>query len=304
MEARTAGFGIAGIVMATFAGIVIFSMEMDSQRSVLEKEKKALKETEESLEVRTASLEKAKERIKALASEGQVGARLAERLERLNKEKADVESEIVKLEKVAPAMKKELLAATAEVRSRAVGEELAEVVLTTGMILRDARIQKVEESEIAFGHSQGVTRVPWKILPAELIARFRFSDPPAVAAKTGAAGEPAENDESAVAATGQPVPEIPNLANSPPVRDLEGRISKLQLQIDQARRTQQTWNQKAQEYRTLHARAQYLGRSSSHLIKAEEAAKQSVAIEQQIHRAEEQIRRFNFEIQEKIDSPR
>jgi hypothetical protein len=289
--------------MATFAGIVIYSMEMDSQRGLLLKEKAALREEEESIGAKVAAIDKAKMRIEALMADTQNGKGLVARRESVNKTKAEVGSRVAQLEKVAPQIKSALVAAVAEVRLRAVGEELPEVALTTGTILRPAKIQKVGESEVSFGHSQGVTRVAWKNLPPELIARFRFSDPPAVATKSGDASTRPEDGESAAPALVQPSPsDVSGRAASTQTRDLESRVAKLQLQINQARRSQQNYRQKAGEYRALHYRAQALGRSSSHLVKAQEAQKQIEAIEDQIRSAEDQIRRLDVEIREHLDS--
>ena len=76
-------------------------------------------------------------------------------------------------------------------------------------------------------------------------------------------------------------------------------MGDLHVQINLARNNKSSWLQQAADYRELHARAQSLGRISSHLIRANDATARANAIQGQMDAAQvlmEKLRQQRAEV--------
>ncbi|MES2594961.1 MAG: hypothetical protein V4662_06490 [Verrucomicrobiota bacterium] len=75
-------------------------------------------------------------------------------------------------------LSKVFASAISRARNEIQGVLLPEVTLTTGVRLRNAKIQSLDENITVFQHSEGVTKVPTANLPADLQDRLRYGFTP------------------------------------------------------------------------------------------------------------------------------
>ena len=91
----------------------------------------------------------------------------------------DRDNEVIRTETRALVGKRDDLAKAfvgtiQRVREDSVGLTLAEIPLTSGSTLKNAKIQAVDEDLTLIQHSDGVSKVPTNMLPNSLLDRFRF----------------------------------------------------------------------------------------------------------------------------------
>jgi hypothetical protein len=92
---------------------------------------------------------------------------------KLKQEKERLEAELKQVKERLPSIQNRLRQAIEKVRRETVGMTLPELTLNDGSSLQEAIIQQVLEDEVVIRHSQGIRRVPAKLLPANLKDRLR-----------------------------------------------------------------------------------------------------------------------------------
>lgn len=285
MEARTLGIGISAVAIALFGGFVMYSIEVDSLESKLNKQKIALKGAQSELESSVQRGERARKRVaEARAAKEAVDsaeAELEQKKTQLEEESASAARELEELQAGIAEMTAKMKAAVEKVREQSVGEAHPELTLATGKVLKQAKLRKVNPESLSFSHSLGSVTVAWRDLPAELAEKFQLRDPEPVAAD--------DTENSVPEASAAPVTAETPAAGNGGLKAAAEKTEKIQQQITQGHHARDQWLAKEAEYRELHRRAQLLGRSSAHLIKAEEAKKNAAQISSQIDRLERQL---------------
>lgn len=163
--------------------------------------------------------------------------------------------------------------AVAKVRQESLGMRIAELRLTTGSLLKDAKIQRVEEDGISFSHADGVLKVAPDTMPADLADRFRLTGSIAVA-------PPAAPSENAPPMT------VPGQAGAG--RDLQKKLAEIMLQRSRL--------EKELPYLTEQLRTLNLDTADSSASKRYYAKKQKAVLEGQITQVRRQIDAADLEI--------
>ena len=164
--------------------------------------------------------------------------------------------------------------AVAKVRQESLGMRIAEIRLTNGSLLKDAKVQRVEEDGISFSHSEGVLKVAPDAIPADLADRFRLTGSVAVAPPPAS---PAEG-ELPMAAAGQ------TGAGS----ELQKKLAEIMLRRSRL--------EKELPYLTEQLRALNFDTADSSASKRYYAKKQKVVLEGQITQVRRQIDAADLEI--------
>lgn len=159
--------------------------------------------------------------------------------------------------------------AVAKVRQESLGMRIAEIRLTNGSLLKDAKVQRVEEDGISFSHSEGVLKVAPDAIPADLADRFRLTGSVAVAPPPAS---PAES-ELPIAAAGS---------------ELRKKLAEIMLRRSRL--------EKELPYLTEQLRALNLDTADSSASKRYYAKKQKVVLEGQITQVRRQIDAADLEI--------
>lgn len=307
------------------AGFVVYTTEVDDINRELLEEQTSLKSIEGLMQAKKQTLaqkeaDNAAEKRDALAIE-EIDTKIAAALEQrdaANKKLEELEAQPNKLAA-------ELSDAIQSVRKAAIGKEFSEVKTTAGAVLQNARIQKITDADITLAHSVGIAKLNAKTAPREMVSRFRIKPDAELAAIARA--KAAEAAEAAGAATSSTSGSAAPTSIEPPspsttsagsdlddaakqaaiakVRELDNRMGELAVQIRLAIQNKSSWIQQADDYRSLHYRAQALGRSSSHLIRANDATSRANAIQSQIDAAQltmEKLRQQRNEAQSKVPS--
>ena len=138
---------------------------VDSANAVLIESKSKLAQLKESLVVRQGEWAK----IEAVAVKAKEAAtKEAPLLQELDELKAKFR----RAEGDFKCMVSSIRSSVEKVRATAVGSEYPEVQLTTGKILKLAKIKKMDAMNISFIHADGFTIVPYDQLPEEIRERF------------------------------------------------------------------------------------------------------------------------------------
>lgn len=166
-----------------------------------------------------------------LKAQTEIVARRVEQAERLKREQAEIaghEKEIEDQESRMRSLRQEVDRLRDRIallhqdfqrdivaaRAASVGMVLGDLVLPSGVSLRECRIQRVEESGVLVGHALGVAQIAHTDLPQKVRDRLRQGPEYALAApKPAAAGEPAK---PVVAQTTPPAPPMETVSASPP----------------------------------------------------------------------------------------
>ena len=101
-------------------------------------------------------------------------AALVQTTEARKSEKEALEKEIQAIQAAEPALAEAMNQAIIQVRRESVGMSFPELTLTGGVVLKNAQIQRVDEQEVVFKHSDGVKRARLADLPADLKDRLRL----------------------------------------------------------------------------------------------------------------------------------
>ena len=116
-------------------------------------------------------------------------AALVQTTESRKSEKEALEKEIHAIQAAEPALAEAMNQAIIQVRRESVGMSFPELTLTGGVVLKNAQIQRVDEQEVVFKHSDGVKRARLADLPADLKDRLRLGALAALSTTAPAAAE-------------------------------------------------------------------------------------------------------------------
>ena len=116
-------------------------------------------------------------------------AALVQTTESRKSEKEALEKEIQAIQAAEPALAEAMNQAIIQVRRESVGMSFPELTLTGGVVLKNAQIQRVDEQEVVFKHSDGVKRARLADLPADLKDRLRLGALAALSTTAPAAAE-------------------------------------------------------------------------------------------------------------------
>ncbi len=116
-------------------------------------------------------------------------AALVQTTEARKSEKEALEKEIQAIQAAEPALAEAMNQAIIQVRRESVGMSFPELTLTGGVVLKNAQIQRVDEQEVVFKHSDGVKRARLADLPADLKDRLRLGALAALSTPAPAAAE-------------------------------------------------------------------------------------------------------------------
>jgi predicted nucleic acid-binding Zn-ribbon protein len=99
---------------------------------------------------------------------------LIQAVEAKKAEKEALEKEITAIQDAEPALADSMKQAISRVRRESVGLDFPELTLASGITLKKAQIQRVEEEEVVFQHAEGVKRASAGDLPPDLKDRLRL----------------------------------------------------------------------------------------------------------------------------------
>lgn len=296
---------LAFAFIVTAAGFVLYTNEIDTLNRELQEATASLESINNLTKIKKQTLaqketENAEARKTILAIE-EIDGKIAKALE----ERDAANKKLEELEAQPEKLAGELNDTIQSVRKRAIGEELGDVKTTTGTLLQKAKIQKITDADITIAHAVGVAKLTSKTAPPEMISRFRVkteaelnaiakakaAEAAAAAAAAGqaaldVAAAPVESPAPSASSTTPEADEAAKQAALAKVREIDNRIGDLSVQMRLAAQNKNSWLQQAEDYRSLHARAQIMGRASSHLIKANDATSRANAIQSQIDAAQ------------------
>lgn len=174
------------LLIAIISGVsgIYYSMDIDEAQKELILTQQQLGQTEESLKQAKSSFEFRKEAAAIITA--------AHIIERDNEAiRAEIRAEKQKRDDLA----KNFISTIERVREDSLGLVIPEIPLTTGAVLKNAKIQGIDAELTVIQHSEGVSKIPTSTLPASLLDRFRFGyNPGGVGTMTTietAPGEPA-----------------------------------------------------------------------------------------------------------------
>lgn len=315
---------LAFAFIVTAAGFVLHTNEIDTLTRELQEANASLESVNNLTKIKKQTLaqketENAEAKRTILAIE-EIDGKIAKALE----ERDAANKKLEELEAQPEKLTGELNDTIQSVRKHAIGEELGDVKTLNGVLLQKAKIQKITDADITLAHATGIAKLTAKLAPREMVTRFRIKTEAELTAIAKARA--AEAAAASVAAGQAPVAVAPppvETSSSPPssttpepddaakqaalakVREFDNRIGDMSVQIRLAMQNKNSWLQQAEDYRSLHARAQIMGRSSSHLIKANDATSRANAIQSQIDAAQiaiEKLRQLREEARTKAAS--
>lgn len=168
-----------------------------------------------------------------------------------------------------------------KVRERAVGETIEELKTSDGKTYKQARIKEVTDDEISLLHSDGSSRVPRSLLPPDLVDRFRMGKP-----------LPGRSDSSTFLVSSDTTPSSNRRLKAEDAVAAEAalqnqRITKLNTQIEQAKRNRDAWMTQATRAEAAVQDAKSRGRPTWKDAEAAKAARNAVdELDKQISKAE------------------
>jgi hypothetical protein len=182
----------------------------------------------------------------------------------LEETKAALAKEVPALEQARTDVISEFKEAVEKVRLSSAGLAWPDLTLPNGQVLKSVTIQKVTDSDVAFAHSGGVTRVHVSDLPPDLLDRFRHGRPPMVIGETPAApsSSPAPNQSTAPPAS-TPAPR-PSAAVSPKVLEMQATVRELEKRMAEYNRTAGLYQNQVQAYRQKDNELKQSGKAPVH----------------------------------------
>lgn len=243
--------------------------------------------------------------------------------ESLSKKKADLTQALSDLGAQQRKAVADFAAVIQRVRAAGVGMEIPELKLASGAVLKNAKIEKVAESEMLVSHAGGVSRLSTKDIPSDLLVRFRFGDPvmtgetPVAPTSGQRAATPSKTSDAAPISP--PAPVAPAAAKPVNVAALENqmfdfrtKVGTLQAQIAAAEKQRDEYKREAASYLSKHAMNRmsttYVdastglvvsssgGRSDSYNITAKEYEKKAADLDARITQAKIQVATMESEI--------
>jgi hypothetical protein len=163
MDGKIIVYLILLIAIITGVSGIYYSMDVDEAQKELILTQQQLGQTEETLKQTKSTFEFRKEAAAIITA--------AHIIERDNEAiRAEIRTEKQKRDDLA----KNFISTIERVREDSLGLVIPEIPLTTGAILKNAKIQGIDADLTVIQHSEGVSKIPTSTLPASLLDRFRF----------------------------------------------------------------------------------------------------------------------------------
>lgn len=173
-------------------------------------------------------------------------------------------------------------------RKNAVGGTHPEVLLATGKILKNVRIQRVNEDLVSVAHSEGSARLRKAELPAEWVEKYQITDSPPAAIVTAKKEVPGASAPEVPGSTPPPMPGSSVAPNPEVVKELRSRIAQYDAQNVLMRGNQNIWEKRARELSSKIAESQAKGRIVTNKGKVDEAQKMAAEYARKATEAEAQ----------------
>lgn len=136
-----------------------------------------------------------------------------------------IKTEIKQLQEKRKDVSKVFVSSIERARNEMNGKVLAEITLTTGVKLRNAKIQSLDQEITVFQHSEGVSKVPTASLPADFQDRLRYGFTPgggepsssSTPRATGSSSSLSTSVSDRLARAGMNAPQTPEPSETPVV---------------------------------------------------------------------------------------
>jgi len=163
MEGKIIAYAVCLLAIFGTVYFIFYTTEEDEAMKELSLAQQQLGAIEQAIGTHRASLEMRREAAALLTA-----ARIIEGEHEVRRK------EVSKLKQQREEMERSMVQAVERVREESVGMVFEKVQLTSGAVLKNARIQSLDEKIVTMLHSEGVSKVPTENLSGELRDRFRF----------------------------------------------------------------------------------------------------------------------------------
>jgi hypothetical protein len=286
MESNSIGtivglFILGGVSIGTWC-----YMDLGSKRVEERECRRALKNLQDTYEVKKHALEEAEIKRQSLQAAIDSKESLKAAIDALQSDRESVIEEYVEAVKT--------------VRNKSIGTGIPQLLLPSGLTLQQVVLQKVGESGITLAHTGGVTKLVPAELPEHIRQKFRLgvfpmtTDTLAQSSPTASATSPA----SAPAPAPAPVPQPPAMQSAPPADPNAARtsahikieITDLETKISLLNDNKAAWKTRAEAFQAQASSAQLSGKPSyGYSSQAASANKNIETINAQIFQIQNQI---------------
>lgn len=163
MDAKAFVFILFILFIGGFAGIIYETTAVDEVNRELESVSLSVSNVESHLKSQGDYLILRKEAFALLSA-----------LDILRKEADSIRKELEELRQRKQRTEESLIETVMKTRNDSTGLQLGDILLTTGVTLKNARINRVEGNITSVLHSEGIAKLEPHLLPQELKERFRF----------------------------------------------------------------------------------------------------------------------------------
>jgi hypothetical protein len=276
---------------------------VDEANAALVESKSKLNDVNDQVQFRKKSWEEQEKVLSKIQAETDKHAVLLQAKDILDKRYRTVEGD---LKYVTESMKTSVDAT----RNKASGEDLGEVTLLNGKVLRGAKVRKVDDAGISMIHADGIGTIPAELLPASLKEKYDVG-PDALApqlqeAQTAFLSKP-EGDTTKTTSLVQSVtpsskPE-PSKSAAPAVdeskiKKIKLRSAELEARIAAYTTSVNQYRSSAEKHQTLAGEAKSRGQPSTrHTGNANEDLAQVATIERQLASMREELKKLAVELE-------
>ena len=225
MNVHTLALTLIIIGVSCFAGLLSYSLKLDSLETAEVKASKILEDTKGSLssaeERRNQSQKRLEEAKKISAQREQLRVSNQKEMDDVQRNIRETRSIIADVKKQIAEVEKQTKDAIEKQRVSAVGVTFSRLVLTNDKVLIDAKLTKLSPKELEFTHSAGKTTARWSLLPPDLIERFDMG--------SEASGEVITDEDSSAELAKLKSQEIGKTVEKSPMESVEESVNKVRL---------------------------------------------------------------------------
>ena len=225
MNVHTLALTLIIIGVSCFAGLLSYSLKLDSLETAEVKASKILEDTKISLsavEERRNQSQKRLDEVKTIAAKReQLRLSNQKELDDVQRNIRETRSTIADAQKQFAEVEKQIKDAIEKQRVAAVGVSFSRLVLTNDKVLIDAKLTKFSPKELEFTHSAGKTTARWSLLPPDLIERFDMG--------SDASGDVITDEDSSAEIAKLKSDEIGKTVEKSPMESVEESVNKVRL---------------------------------------------------------------------------
>jgi len=204
MDAKIIVYGFCLMTIVAASVFWRYAMEIDDVEKEVVVARQSLNNIEEALK-----------QAKAWGTARKEAAALLAAASVIKKSNDALHAEIQAIQKKRQEVAKSYLGAVERARAETAGMELPEIALATGVSLKNATIQSIDEELTVIKHSLGVTKVSTGMLPAEFKDRLRYGFNPVGLGSLSTSGTISRDTKKSDGSTSDPLAKMDSSGTAP-----------------------------------------------------------------------------------------